>query len=192
MKLGVCLVLIGTAFVALTVGGTQSYAQTTATQSKYPLAKTAAHLVSRYCKADFDGAMLSAASYQRSGLSSITIAADSMGPAWDTAVLVQAFHVLANKELAPGKDSLEVKVEYSVLGEWAGAGEPTEIKRTEQYVFHVRQVHGTLKLIEPIDLPPHISINAAIKHMRSLLQTQADAQPDGQLVLAKLLGMAQE
>jgi len=73
-------------------------------------------------------------------------------------------------------------VEYAVIGDWAV---DVKIKRlTERYVFRVKQVQDSWKLLDPVDLPPHISIPTAIKHIEMLMQIQEE--PEGPAIIKKL------
>lgn len=69
-----------------------------------------------------------------------------------------------------------------MIGKWAV---DVKIKRQiERYIFRVKQVQDSWKLLDPVDLPPHISVPTAIKHIEMLMQTQDE--PEGPATIKKL------
>ena len=136
-------------------------------------------VVAEYCKADSEGATLSTENYNKSGIAALLWKVEEIGPAWDYAILIKAFRV-GSVSMKGGQS--EVIVEYSVIGEW---GMDVEIKRqTERYKFQVKQVQGSWKLLDPVDLPPHISVPTAIRHIEELMRIQDE--PEGPAKIEKL------
>jgi len=135
--------------------------------------------VAAYCKADYEGATLSTENYRRSGIAALLWKVEEIGPAWDYAILVEGYRI-ASVSIKGGQS--EVTVEYAVVGEWAG--DVKIKKRTERHVFQVKQVQGSWKLLDPVDLPPHISVPTAIRHIEMLMRTQEE--PEGPATIKKL------
>jgi hypothetical protein len=136
-------------------------------------------VVATYCKADFEGATLSTKNYNKSGIAALLWKVEETGPAWDYAILIEGFRITS---VAKKGDQSEVTVEYAVIGEWAV---DVKIKRhTEHHVFQVKQVQASWKLLDPVDLPPHISIPTAIRHIEMLMRIQEE--PEGPATIKKL------
>jgi hypothetical protein len=136
-------------------------------------------VVAAYCKADLEGATLSTENYNKSGIAALLWKVEEIGPAWDYAILIEGFRIAS---VARKGNQSEATVEYAVIGELAM---DVEIKRqTERHIFRVKQVQGTWKLFDPVDLPPHISVPTAIRHIEMLMRIQDE--PEGSAKIKKL------
>lgn len=140
-------------------------------------------LVETYCKADFDGAMLSSANYRKSPLPAFVVAGEKEGPAWDTVALVKAYSI---KSVEIKGEDASVNVLYEVLGEMPGAQKVEIKKRNENYTFKLKKKNGDWKLIRPFDLMPHIGVDTAIRHMQKLYESEKNSQPNAPNVIEQL------
>jgi len=128
-------------------------------------------LMAAYCKADFEGATLSTENYNKSGIAALLWKVEEN-------LLIEGFRITS---VAKKGDQSEVTVEYAVIGEWAV---DVKIKRyTERHAFQVKQVQVSWKLLDPVDLPPHISIPTAIRHIEMLMRIQEE--PEGPATIKK-------
>jgi hypothetical protein len=122
-------------------------------------------VVRAYCQADFDGATLSSKSYEMSCLPKITAPSEGGTPGWDTASLISEFTISHSGDSHVGEQ--DVTVRFNLLGPLTMLCFEPGI-RDEYYVFHTRKTGDKWMVMDPHDLPPHISVNSAIRQLLSL------------------------
>ena len=140
-------------------------------------------IIQTYCNSDFNGARLSNKNYKESGIATIIIPGEGAEPGWDTATIVSGFRLLST---SPSGKGVKITVRYNVIGELDGASEFTKDNKTEDYVFHVKQVNNAWKLVNPDDLPPHISAETAIRHLEHLVKVQKEMRAENLKTIKKL------
>jgi hypothetical protein len=138
-------------------------------------------LVEFYCKADFEGVFLSSENYKKSNIGKFIIRGEYMSPAWDTVVLIKDYKIQEEKQ---NNNNSSISVNYDVIGYCSR--DVTIKRKNELYVFRLKKQNNQWVLIEPYDLPQHISIETAIKHFKSLEKTQGNTDSYIKPVLKKL------
>jgi hypothetical protein len=140
-------------------------------------------VVEVFCRLDLDGGLLSTENSKRSGIFDYISLSEGPFPAWDTVTLVEGYEVLS---VSSRSDAGEVLLRYDVIGEIPGAAELVIKKRKEETRFRLRRINGMWKIIDPNDLLPHISVETAINHLHSLVDSGGNDQPEVPLVIEKL------
>jgi hypothetical protein len=154
-----------------------------ATDNKNPHLADPQTVVAAYCRADCEGATLSSENYTKSYIPDLLLKREPIGPAWDIAVLIEGFRIVSVSSTA---DESEVTVEFFVVADWEGIIGLKVEKRTDRHVFKLRRVQNEWKLLDPVDLPPHISLATAIRHTEMLLKIQREVQPDAPEVIRRM------
>ena len=148
------------------------------------------NIVETYCKADLNGARLSAKNYSKSDIHNIITVGDFTEPGWDTASLIKKYLITAVKL---NEKNATVTVSYDALGEITGTEEVILNKKTEECTFDLVKINGKWKLKNPYDLNPHISINTAIKHIEELYNAEkACHHPQAPAIIIKLNKMKKD
>ncbi|MDD1777112.1 MAG: hypothetical protein LUQ65_03015 [Candidatus Helarchaeota archaeon] len=139
---------------------------------KKALPNTPRGLAQLFCKLDFEGVRLSTDNYQKSVMPQFLVEAEQESPGWDTVVLISKYKI--EKEIIKGKQAT-VTVSYQVVG--IMSNELTVSNHKEPYTFRLKKQQNKWVLLEPYDLPQHISIDTAIKHLAWLLKVQGSVEP---------------
>jgi len=146
-----------------------------------PLPESSRELTKLFCKLDFEGARLSTDSYQKSDIAKFLVPGEFESPGWDTVVLVTKYKI--EKENLNDKQA-SVTVSYDVIG--TVSSDLTVMKHKAPYTFRFKKQKNRWVMIEPYDLPQHISIDTAIKHLEGLLKIQGEVEPSTTAVIEKL------
>lgn len=139
--------------------------------------------VETFCRLDLAGGLLSSENSKRSGIFDYISLSEGPFPAWDTVTLIEGYEVLS---VSSCSDSGEVLLRYDVIGEIPGAAELVVNRQKEEVRFRLRKVGGRWKIIDPNNLLAHISIDTAISHLQSLVDSGENAMPEISLVIEKL------
>jgi len=140
-------------------------------------------VVETFCRLDLAGGLLSSENSKRSGIFDYISLSDGPFPAWDSVTLVEGYELLS---VSSRSDTGEVLLRYDVIGEIPGAAELVINKRKEETRFRLRRIDGMWKIIDPNNLLPHISVETAINHLQSLVDTGGNDLPEVPLVIEKL------
>ncbi len=120
-------------------------------------------LVKAFCQADNDGLFTSSAGWPL--VQKFTVWED--GPGWDIGYVVKSFKtsLIENTGVIA-----RVEVTYDILGRLAhsrpdgGWTIDTADGGVRRIVYRLQQKHGVWRIVEP-QLPPHVSVKYAIKHI---------------------------
>jgi hypothetical protein len=147
------------------------------------LTRDPAELVRKYLRLDMHGARLHPASVetQRPYIAWVD------EPVWGHAVVIERFQVIDDLAQWEVRGNLDVviPVEFTIVGSvyWQRAIFHAE-RQTERIGFHVKEVYGFWRIIEPL-LPPHIGRKRLIQYVRQAMLEERD--PHQQAVLDALL-----
>lgn len=178
-------VLLG--IVLILVSGCQSETKNRVkTSSGERVCQGPEELVAMYCRNDFDGTFLGSEPIQSSEIDKIFVPTEASPPGWDMASIVEEFQVEPPQNIHSSDSEIQIKVVYKVLAELGFDVELGPKDSTENYVFHAKKINGMWKLMRPLDLRPHISVDSAVRHMKELMRNQADSTPESLQVLRKL------
>lgn len=144
---------------------------------------TPKELVEKYCYEDFNGAFLSSDNYERSDIGKYIIAAEYETPGWDIVILISGYKI---SSIDTDIKTAKILVEYQVIGELSGGVDLKLKKSIETYIFRLKKQGENWKIVKPYNLPPHISVTTAIRHLEELIATQGEVQPNAKTLIKKL------
>jgi len=152
---------ITTALLWLTlIGGVAKIGVSGETSSlAYPT--TASAVVQDYCMDDANGAGLSSRTIEKA----FRFTTWKDGPGWDTAVLISKYCLSTVNQK---KKAATVEVVYTVIGNLT-PNELEEKRHDEKVIFDLVRKNGQWKIDRP-QIPPHISVQTAVKHLEDLAQ----------------------
>ena len=152
---------ITTALLSLTlIGGAAKIGVSGETSSlAYPT--TASAVAQDYCMEDANGAGLSSRTIDK--VFRFTTWKD--GPAWDTAVLISSYRLSSVNQK---EKAATVQVIYTVIGNLT-PNELEEKRHDEKVILHLVKQNSQWKIDRP-QIPPHISVKTAVKHLDDLAQ----------------------
>jgi hypothetical protein len=140
-----------------------------AAETKQKIPESPRDLTLHFLKLDFEGARLGSDDYRKSGIAEFIVPGEYMSPGWDMAIVIRKYEI---EKTRPKSDRVAVTVKYDVIG--SVSNELTIKSQTEHYTFRFKQKVDRWFMIEPYDLPPHISVNTAIRHLDHLLKIQGE------------------
>jgi hypothetical protein len=135
------------------------------------ISETPRGLALHFLKLDFEGALLSSDSYNKSGIGEFIAPGEYRSPGWDTVVLINKYEI---EKISQKSDQATVIVKYDVIGSLSN--ELTIKRQKKSYTFRFKREGQRWFMIEPYDLAQHISVSTAITHLEHLLVVQGDTE----------------
>jgi hypothetical protein len=154
---------------------------TALSQNNKNISENPRKVIEHFLKLDTDGARLGTDTYKASGIGDYVVQGEYESPGWDTVTLITDYKI---QKITQSGSTASAMVKYNVIGK---ASNNLEIKKkNEIYIFKLKKQNHRWFIVEPYDLPQHISVDAAIKHWELLDKLQGDIDPDTKTMLRKL------
>jgi len=127
-------------------------------------------VVQQYCNLDMRGARLSSQNPYNDAIFALVAWPDE--PGWDSATIVAACKV---QRMQIGELKSEICIQYTVLGTMSGLSVLRAENHPEVVTFVLKKFKGDWKISRPL-IRPHVSVDAAIASLRTLLSQHTDPQ----------------
>ncbi len=143
-------------------------------------------VVQQYCNLDMAGARLSSQNPYNDAIFALVAWPDE--PGWDSATIVSACRI---QRVQTAQRRSKVTAQYTVLGTISGLNEVRSENHAEVVTFVLAKSNGIWKISRPL-IRPHVSVDAAVDNLRTLLHQHNDLKEINRLhtAIATLGGWA--